>query len=136
MSKQLADKAIDIKGKKYVQVHDRVTYFNENYPKGYIQTELLSDPAATTVVVKATVTPDAEYPHRVFTGHAQESLSKTGVNSTSAMENAETSAVGRALGMMGIGVLDSVASVDEMKKAGAFKPFFPTPTPDDEDIIL
>ena len=36
--KSLKDKAIDIKGKKYVLVSDRVLYFNENYPNGCIQT--------------------------------------------------------------------------------------------------
>ena len=40
------------------------------------------------------------------------------VNKTSAIENAETSAVGRALGLiMGIGVIESIASADEMNKA-------------------
>ena len=41
------------------------------------------------------------------------------INITAAMENAETSAVGRALAMMGIWVIDSIASADEMKKAWA-----------------
>jgi transcriptional regulator NrdR family protein len=39
------------------------------------------------------------------------------VNKTAALENAETSAVGRALAMMGIGVIESIASVDEINKA-------------------
>ena len=37
-NKTLVDKAIDIKGKKYVLVSDRVMYFNEKYPNGCIQT--------------------------------------------------------------------------------------------------
>ena len=36
--KSLKNRAIDIKGKKYVLVSDRVLYFNENYPNGSIQT--------------------------------------------------------------------------------------------------
>ena len=39
------------------------------------------------------------------------------VNKTAALENASTSAVGRALGYMGIGVIESIASADEMAKA-------------------
>jgi hypothetical protein len=41
--KQLTNKAIDIKGKKYVLVSDRVLYFNETYPNGSITTERLSE---------------------------------------------------------------------------------------------
>ena len=110
----LKDKAVDIKGKKYVLVSDRVLHFNEKYPKGSITTELLSEPSADRVVVKATVVPEEG---RVFTGLAQEVVGQGFINKTSAMENAETSAVGRALAMMGIGVIDSIASVDEINKA-------------------
>ena len=115
--KDLKDKAIDIKGKKYVLVSDRIIFFNETYPEGSIQTELLSDPSSDVIVVKATVTPEIG---RVFNGLAQETKGEGMVNKTSALENAETSAVGRALAMMGIGVIDSIASVDEMAKAGQF----------------
>lgn len=111
---ELKEKAIDIKGKKYVLVSDRVLAFNEMYKNGSIETELLSDWGSELVVVKATVSPDGV---RKFTGHAQEKVGDGMVNKTSAMENAETSAVGRALAMMGIGVLDSIASVDEIVKA-------------------
>ena len=116
--KTLKDKAIQFKGKAYVLVSDRINYFNENYPNGSIQTQLISDPTADMVVVKAIVTPDAKE-QRCFTGYSQAKWSDTSsfVNKTSALENCETSAVGRALAFMGIGVIDSIASVDEIKKA-------------------
>lgn len=113
----LKDKAISIKGKKYVLVSDRVLFFNQEYPNGSIVTELVSDPTAEMVVIKATVTPDVDKPERKFTGYSQAVWGEGMVNKTAALENAETSAVGRALGMMGIGVLDSIASADEVNKA-------------------
>lgn len=115
--KQLKDKAVKIKGKDYVLVADRVTFFNEEYQNGFIETELLSEPTSNTIVIKAIVTPDLDKPNRKFVGHAQEVVGDGMINKTSAMENAETSAVGRALAMMGIGVVESIASVDEIKKA-------------------
>ena len=113
----LQDKAIKIQGKDYVLVADRVKYFNETNHKGSIQTTLLSAPEATTIVFRAVVIPDTEKPERAFYGHAQEVIGQGMVNKTSALENAETSAVGRALGFMGIGVIDSIASADEIHKA-------------------
>lgn len=109
----LKDKAIDIKGKKYVLVSDRVLAFNEIYPKGSIKTKLLKW-EGDTIVVKAIVIPEEG---REFNGLAQETVGEGYINKTSALENAETSAVGRALAMMGIGVIDSIASVDEINKA-------------------
>lgn len=111
----LEDKAVNIKGKKYVLVSDRVLYFNETHKEGSITTELVSDWNSQLVVVKATVRPDQS--GREFTGYAQEKVGDGFINKTSALENAETSAVGRALAMMGIGVIDSIASVDEINKA-------------------
>lgn len=110
--KSLKTKAIDIKGKQYVLVSDRILYFNEHYT-GSITTELLSQPSDELVVIKATVMVDG----RSFTGHSQAKWGDGYINKTSALENCETSAVGRALAMMGIGVIDSVASVDEINKA-------------------
>jgi hypothetical protein len=116
--KDLKDKAIDIKGKKYVLVSDRVLFFNEKYDAGMIQTKLVSQPDADLVVFMAKVTPDISSPERYFTGYSQAKWGDGLVNTTAALENAETSSVGRALALMGIGVIDSIASVDEMSKAG------------------
>lgn len=122
MDKQLKDKAIDIKGKQYVLVSDRIIYFNETYPEGSITTELVSDAESTMVIVKATVKPSTEST-RLFTGYSQAKWGDGYINKTSALENCETSAVGRALAMMGIGVIDSIASVDEINKANAHSGF-------------
>lgn len=124
--KDLRDKAIKIKGKDYVLVSDRILFFNDNYPGGKITTNLLSELGSDRVVFKSWAFPDAKDESRVFTGHSQARWGEGPVNETSALENAETSSVGRALAMMGIGVLDSVASVDEMNKAGV--KYDPKPT--------
>lgn len=119
--KTLIDKAIDIKGKKYVLVSDRVLYFNETYPEGSITTELVSKPEDETVVIKATIRPDMANA-RTFTGYSQATWNDGYINKTSALENAETSAVGRALAFMGIGVIESIASIDEIKKTTVTAP--------------
>lgn len=119
MSKSLEEKAIDIKGKKYVLVSDRILYFNETYPNGRIETKLVSEPEAERVVMKAIVMPDVKEPERYFSGYSQALWGDGYINKTSAIENCETSAIGRALAMMGIGVIDSVASVDEINKSEA-----------------
>ena len=112
---ELKDKAIDIKGKKYVLVSDRVLYFNEHYPNWSIQTTRES--VGDMEVVKAFVVPDMEQPNRMFTWYSQAKRGDGFINKTSALENAETSAVGRALAFMWIGVIDSIASADEITKA-------------------
>lgn len=113
--------SINIHGKEYVTVNERVQQFHREF-KGSITTELITDPEAEMVVFKATV---ALQDGRIFTGYSQASWSdtKSMVNSTSAMENAETSAVGRALGFLGIGIVDSIATADEVGKAQSTTPY-------------
>lgn len=115
--KNLEKKAVNIQGKKYVLVADRIIYFNEHYPNGDIKTELVTHPTSERIVVKATVTPDVNRSERFFTGYSQAIIGQGPINRTAALENAETSAVGRALAMMGVGVIESVASADEVQKA-------------------
>lgn len=116
MQKDLKEKAISIKGKKYVLVSDRVKYFNAAYSNGVIKTKLIKY-EDKQIIVKATVIPDIKNPERYFEDYSQEIEGQGYINKTSALENASTSAVGRALALMGIGVLDSIASADEMNKA-------------------
>lgn len=119
--KSLKDKAIKIQGKDYVLVADRIVYFNELYKEGAITTKLVSPVESDIIVVKAEVFPDGLLGRR-FTGYSQAVKGAGFINKTAALENAETSAVGRALAMMGIGVIDSVASIDEINKAEGTDP--------------
>ena len=109
-------KTIDIHGKPYVMVKDRVIHFNKEYPNGCIRNKLI-DRIDNIVIFEATVIPDIENPERYFTGHAEEEIGSSQINNTSALENCETSAVGRALAMMGIGSNESFASAEEVVNA-------------------
>jgi hypothetical protein len=111
----LKDKAVDIKGKAYVLVKDRVLEFHRLHENGSIETGYVRVDSCYEFYAK--ITPDIEKPMRYFTGHSQATIGDGHINKTSAMENAETSAVGRAFAFMGIGVIDSIASVDEINKA-------------------
>lgn len=108
-------KTVDIRGKEYVEVKTRVIAFNAHYINGRITSEFVYD--GNYVRCKATVVPDLENPERYFTGHAEEDRTQGNINKTNATENCETSAVGRALAMMGIGIVESVASADEVQHA-------------------
>ena len=109
-------KKIKIKGNDYVMVHERVKEFHNLYPKGSIKTEIieLSDNRFITVT---TATPDVSVPERCFTGVACEIIGDNNVNSTSALENCETSSVGRSLGLLNIGIDTSIASYEEVSNA-------------------
>ena len=110
---------INIKGKEYVPVVERVKEFHRLYPKADFQTEIVSNQDGR-VIVKATVT-IADETQRVFTGYSQAEWGK-GMMGGVALEVAETSAVGRALGFANIGLIDGIATADEMRKVGEEKP--------------
>ena len=112
--KQLTDKAIKFKGSDYVQVKDRVLYLADKYEWKYsIETDYQYYEESKMWVVKAKLT----IWNCVYNWLAQELEWSSFINKTSALENAETSAVGRACAMAWIGVIDSIASIDEINKA-------------------
>ena len=106
-------KTTDVKGRPYVEVNERIKAFRMLYPEGTIITEIL-DLTDGTVTMRATVSVDGKV---LGVGHAQEKESSSFINKTSFVENCETSAVGRALGMLGIGIDTSVASAEEVENA-------------------
>ena len=107
-------KTVNIKGKEYVEVNERVKHFVANYKGWSIETELLSNEGGVCVF-KAIVKDDTGVIKA--TGHAYEREDSTYINKTSYIENCETSAVGRALGFLGIGIDTSIASSDEVTNA-------------------
>lgn len=114
---QLANEKIkttDIKGKDYAEVNQRIKAFRMLYPTGAILTEMLSNDKGVCIF-KATITD--EMGKVLGTGTAYEKENSTFINKTSYIENCETSAVGRALGMCGLGIETSVASYEEVQNA-------------------
>lgn len=106
-------KTIDIKGKAYVLINERIKYFKETYENGQILTEMLSNNDGVCVFKALVIINDKI----VATGHAQEKEDSSFINKTSYIENCETSAVGRALGFAGIGIDTSIASYEEVQNA-------------------
>lgn len=107
-------KTVDIKGKKYAQVSERIKAFREVCPAGQILTDIV-DNTDGVVTMKATIFD--EEGKRLASGYAQEKETSSFINKTSYIENCETSAVGRALGFVGIGVDGSFASAEEVSNA-------------------
>ena len=102
---------VNIHGKEYMTVARRIELAHENQKLESIETEVLShDP----VVVKARVIVNG----KVFTGISAVIISSAKmIERQNPYEVAETSAVGRALGFAGYGLIESVASADEVVRA-------------------
>lgn len=109
---------VNIKGKPYVTVNERLKHIASNFQYS-IQTDFTYYPERKMWVVKATLSLLRDGLESTYTGLAQEIESENykEVNFSSALENAETSAVGRACAMAGIGIDGGIASADEVNKA-------------------
>lgn len=110
---------LDMRGKAYAMVPERVTAFRKLFPEGFIRTEILFNDG-TTVLMQAKAGYYREDGSEVImaTGFAQEVKGRGMVNGTSHIENCETSAVGRALGMIGLGIGGGgIASAEELANA-------------------
>ena len=109
-------KTTNIRGKQYVEVNERIKFFRqeEQYKNWTLMSEFTALDAEQAVC-KATI---ADSSGRVIaTGHAHEERGSSNINKTSYVENCETSAIGRALAMLGIGIDTSIASANEVQDA-------------------
>jgi len=119
----------------YEPVEVRLEKFIKDYPAFRIATEL-EVVEATRYIVKAYLFKDASDGVAWATGYAEETVTSRGVNQTSALENCETSAIGRALANAGYAPKGKRPSREEMSKVVASKPVKPAVQdvkPDDQD---
>lgn len=117
---------VNIHGKEYITVSERLRIIHkERAGRFSIETEVIThDP----VLIKAVVKID----DKTFTGHSAADPKKT-IEAQNPYEVAETSAVGRALGMAGYGLVEGVATADEMQK-GAYAAKSPAQNPMNNEL--
>jgi hypothetical protein len=119
MANTYESKTMDIEGKAYTPVHERIKEFYSKYPLGSIQNRVISGveriQKGDVLVVQSLA---FRYPNDPLPGigHSQATHGEDYFK-TSALEIAETSAIGRALGSMGIGIKGVMASGDEVEKS-------------------
>ena len=106
----------EVTSKEYAEVNQRIKAFRMVYPIGLIHTHMLSNENGICIF-RAEVYTGGENSRLLATGTAFEKESSSFINQTSYIENCETSAVGRALGMAGFGIDTSVASAEEVQNA-------------------
>ena len=107
-------KSIDVKGKNYVMVNERLKYFREHF-EGYALISDIIEITPDRVCILAKIL-DSNGSVKA-TGIAFEEKQSSYINKTSYIENCETSAWGRALANFGIGIDENVSSADEVAHA-------------------
>ena len=112
----MAEGFIKIHGKDYETVASRLTRFRKVHPNGRITCEILQDDGKAIVMRASVGFLDVG---TIATGHAEEIRGSSNINKTSALENCETSAIGRALAAAGFESGGSIASADEVEIAVA-----------------
>jgi hypothetical protein len=99
----------------YETVESRLEKWHDKFPDSRVETELI-EASNTRFVVFAKLFKTEADPKPCATGLAFETITEKGVNSTSALENCETSAIGRALANAGFAAKGKRASREEMAK--------------------
>jgi hypothetical protein len=107
---------VNIKGKNYTIIAKRIQDFLKGNPNSSINTEILKM-ENDYILFKSTIIPNIDFPARCFTGHSYEEKQSSFINKTSYVENAETSAIGRALAAAGYGGEEAFASAEEVANA-------------------
>jgi hypothetical protein len=102
----------------YETVEERLVKFWKDHPDGQIHTKVLEHTSARFIVEASIYRTEAD-PRPWTTGLAEETVQGRGVNATSALENCETSAIGRALANAGYATKGKRASREEMSKVAA-----------------
>lgn len=105
---------IPFKGKKYAMVVARVQAFRKICPAGCIDTSVVEINDEHVIMQAKVMDENGEL---LASGTAEEVKGSSQVNQTSYVENCETSAIGRALGVLGIGSEENMASADELAAA-------------------
>ena len=109
-------KTINIKGKEYVEVNERLIYFRKNFPNYSLTTDVVEKTDQSITILASILNEEGRV---LANGLAEEFKGSTFINKTSYVENCETSAWGRALANFGIGLENSVASAEEVQNAVA-----------------
>lgn len=109
-------KTINIKGKDYIPVNERLLHFrtDSQFDWWRIHEEIVSINDTEGIFKVIICDPNDNI---IVSAHAQEYRDSSYINKTSFLENGFTSALGRALGYLGIGIDTSIASADEVKTA-------------------
>ncbi len=109
-------KTTNIKGKEYVEVNQRILYFRNNpiYSGWSLESEVVHLDDQSCVIRAIAKDKDGRV---ISVGFAQEDRTSSNINKTSYVENCETSAWGRCLANLGIGIETSIASANEVSMA-------------------
>jgi hypothetical protein len=109
-------KSVNIKGKEYITVNERLIFFrSQPQYKGWRISEEVVSLDEKEGLFKVTIKNPEGFEMAV--AHAQEYRDSSYINKTSFVENGFTSALGRALGYLGIGIDTAIASADEVQTA-------------------